>query len=225
MAAKCYYKIMNIGVFDSGIGGEAVAAELKKAFPEAEITVANDKNHIPYGSRPPEEVVQLTEAAIQPLLTSSDVVVLACNTATAAAIETLREKYPHVPFVGLEPMIKPAALQTKTGVIAVCATPATLQSERYQNLKLRYAQRVTVLEPDCSNWAYMIENKKIDEDAIKATVETACDQNADVIALACTHYHWIKQRIETYAANRAEIIEPSSALAAQIERVVKNTSL
>lgn len=214
---------MKIGVFDSGIGGQAVARELQKAFPAASISVVDDKAHVPYGSRPVSEIIRLTDTAIQPLLQTSDVIVLACNTATAAAIETLRQRYPHTPFVGLEPMIKPAAAMTKTGVVAICATPATLQSERYQNLKSRYAQDIIVLEPDCSNWAHMIEHDHIDEQIIKTAIGDACNQGADVIALACTHYLWIQQRIETYAAGRATVIKPASAIARQVARVVKNS--
>lgn len=212
---------MKIGVFDSGIGGQAIASELQKAFPKAEVNVVDDREHLPYGSRSNDEIIHLTDAAIQPLLKKSDVIVLACNTATAAAIDTLRSRYSQVPFVGLEPMLKPASERTKSGVIAVCATPATLASERYKNLKSHYANNITVLEPDCSNWAYMIENKQIDEARIKQTIDEVCEQNADVITLSCTHYHWIKNRIEIYAAGRARIIEPSYAIAAQVARVLK----
>lgn len=212
--------LMNIGVFDSGIGGQAIAMELEKVFENAKFTVVDDKKHVPYGSRETEEIIELTDKAIQPLLISNDVIVLACNTATAAAIETLRAKYPTMPFVGLEPMLKPAAVSTKSGVIAVCATPATLASDRYQNLKKRYAGEVKVLEPDCSDWARMIEHNQIDEDRIRLIVDEVCDDNADVIVLACTHYHWIKQTIQSQAAGRAEIIEPTEAVVRQIKNLL-----
>src|SRR5688500_4451990 len=121
---------MKLGIFDSGIGGEAVAASLHAAFPAAEIVTVNDREHLPYGDRTAEDITALTDAAIQPLLAGNcDVIVIACNSATAAAIETLRARYPEQLFVGLEPMIKPAAAMTKTGTIAVCATPATLGSD------------------------------------------------------------------------------------------------
>src|SRR5690606_15571961 len=101
---------MKLGVFDSGIGGETIAASLRIAFPKAEIEVVNDRKNVPYGSKSTEQIIILTDAAIQPLLTlSCDVIILACNSASAAAIETLRATYPEQKFIGLEPMIKPAA--------------------------------------------------------------------------------------------------------------------
>ena len=118
-------KYMKIGVFDSGIGGEAVAAALRHTFPEAVVTTVNDHNNVPYGSKSPEEIIRLTDTALQPLREDNcDVIVLACNTATAVAIETLRSRYPSQFFIGIEPMVKTAASITKTDEIAVCATPA-----------------------------------------------------------------------------------------------------
>lgn len=221
-APVCYHKYMNIGVFDSGIGGRAVAEKLQQAFPRDRITLVDDRDNVPYGTRAAAEIIRLTDLAIQPLLKSScGIIVLACNTATAAAIETLRKRYPDTTFVGLEPMLKPAAEMTKSGVIAICATPATLQSSRYQHLKQTYAAGITVLEPDCADWAAMIEDNKVDNAAIRLIVEGVCDQSADIIVLACTHYHWIKVHIREYAAGRAEIIEPSDALVRQVSRVLK----
>src|SRR5690606_20568475 len=151
------------GIFDSGIGGEAVAASLQLAFPSATIQVVNDKKNVPYGSKTTEQVIALTDAAIQPLLAAQcDIIIIACNTASAAALEILRSRYLAQSFIGLEPMVKPAALLTKTGIIAVCATPSTLASKRYEWLVATYAKNVRILQPDCSRWAYMIENKQID---------------------------------------------------------------
>ena len=168
-----------------------------------------------------EEIISLTDAAIQPLLNARcDVIVLACNTATAAAIEFLREKYPAVPFVGLEPMVKPAAEQTKTGVIAVCATPATLNSGRYRGLKDTYANDVKVVEPDCSRWTSMIEHNQVQHDHIARTIEGILGQGADVIVLACTHYHWIKEEITGLVAGRVTILDPSEAISRRVGVVI-----
>lgn len=214
---------MRLGIFDSGIGGEAVAESLRVAFPAANITTVNDREHVPYGDRTSEDIVRLTDAAIQPLLESRcDVIVIACNSATAAAIETLRARYPGQPFIGLEPMVKPAAAMTKTGTIAICATPATLNSDRYQHLKETFASNVTVLEPDCSGWARMIEDSEINEDHIEETVEAACSRGADVIVLACTHYHWIREVIERAAAGRATVIDPSDAIASRVRSLLES---
>src|SRR5690606_40788073 len=139
------------------------------------------------------QVIKLIVSAIVALLDSDcDFIILACNTASAAALESLRERYPNQSFIGLEPMVKPAARLTKTGVIAVCATPSTLASSRYAWLVETYAKNTTILQPDCSRWAYMIENNQIDRTQIEAVVKNVLSQRADTIVLGCTHYHWIK---------------------------------
>jgi glutamate racemase len=212
---------MKLGVFDSGIGGEAVAAALRVTYPEAAIITVNDQAHVPYGNKTPSEVLSLTEAALQPLLTSEcDVIILACNTATALAIEPLRQRYPQQKFIGIEPMIKTAATLTKTGTIAVCATPATIKSDRYHELIKKYGADLTTIEPDCSTWAYMIENNQINHHVIEQTITEMCDQGADVIVLGCTHYHWIKDTIIEYANGRAQVIEPSEAIGRRVQQLL-----
>lgn len=214
---------MKLGIFDSGIGGEAVAESLRAAFPTADIMTVNDRDHVPYGDRTLEEITTLTDAAIQPLLTSScDVIIIACNSATAAAIEALRAQYPEHRFIGLEPMVKPAAAMTKSGTIAICATPATLSSNRYAHLKETFAKDITVLEPDCSGWSRMIEDSEVNEDSIEQTVEEVCAAGADIIILACTHYHWIREVIERAAAGRATVIDPSDAIASRVRDLLES---
>lgn len=208
---------MKIGVFDSGIGGKSIADKLQVAFPNEQILYVDDHEHLPYGSRTADDIRHLTDAAIQPLLaTQCNVIVLACNTATAAAIEYLRAKYPDTPFIGLEPMVKPAASLTRSGVIAVCATPATLASDRYHSLKERYATNIITLEPDCSTWASMIERDEIDEKMISDIINGVCSNGADVIVLACTHYHWIKEEILEAANGRATVIDPSDSIVKRV---------
>lgn len=213
---------MKLGIFDSGIGGEVVALSLKCAFPEAEILTVNDREHVPYGSRSANEITHLTDLAIQPLLHAScDIIILACNSATAAAIETLRQRYPSQQFIGLEPMIKTAAAKSKHGIIAMCATPATLASERYRRLVSQHGSNLTVIEPDCSTWAAMIEANQLNTAHIQQTIAAVCEQGADVIVLGCTHYHWIKDRIEKHAAGRAIVIEPSDAIARRVRALLE----
>ncbi len=214
---------MKLGVFDSGIGGEAVAAALHTTYPDADIITVNDHTHLPYGDKTAAEVVQFTDAAIQPLLEAMcDVIVLACNTATALAIETLRHRYPRQKFIGIEPMIKSATSLTKTNTIAVCATPGTLASQRYQELITKYGSDLQIIEPDCSTWAYMIENNQINHHIIEEIIENICDQGADVIVLGCTHYHWIKDAIITMANGRAAVIEPSEAIGRRVQQLLQN---
>ena len=212
---------MILGVFDSGVGGKAIVDSLAKDFPEAEIKYVHDHDHMPYGGREEAEIIQLTEAALQSILGRCDCIVIACNTATAAAIEYLRAKYPHEKFIGLEPMIKPAAVLTKSGVIAVCATPYTLQSSRYETLKNEYASSLTVLEPDCGEWATMIEDDDLDEQEVEAIVQDVLAKDADVIVLACTHYHWIKELILNKVGDTAIVIDPSDAISRRVAELLK----
>ncbi len=212
---------MKIGVFDSGIGGEAIAASLQLTFPNADIKTVNDQSNVPYGDKDAEQIFKLTETAIQPLLNNSyDVIVIACNSATAAAIEPLRQKYPDQKFIGIEPMVKTAASHTKTNVIAVCATPATLASERYKGLVNNYASHLTILEPDCSNWAYMIEHNDVNKQEIANTINEVCGHGADVIVLGCTHYHWIKDRIKRLAGKDVLVLEPSEAIGRRVSELL-----
>lgn len=214
---------MKLGVFDSGIGGEAIAERLHDDFLKAEIIVVSDRAHLPYGDRKAADIIQLTDAAIQPLLLAGcDIIILACNTATAAAIETLRERYPEQLFIGLEPMVKPATEMTKSGTVCICATPATLSSERYKKLKQKYQAGTKILEPDCSGWAQMIEDSKVNEDEVEKIISSACLSGADVIVLACTHYHWIRKAIEHASAGRANVIDPSLAISNRVRELLQS---
>jgi glutamate racemase len=208
---------MKIGVFDSGIGGKAVARRLQELIPDAEILFVNDPTHVPYGTREPEEIISLTDTAIQPLLAGHcDAIVLACNTATTIAITELRKRYPSTNFVGIEPMVKPAASQSKTKHIAVLATPATLRSARYAKLKEEWAAGVVVEEPDCHDWAAMIEAGRGDEVPIEETVQQLVGDGVDTIVLACTHYHWLVDRAQKAADGKATILEPSDAIGRRV---------
>ena len=141
---------MEIGIFDTGTGGELVAKRLKKLLPQHSYITAIDREHAPYGNRSPEEIIMLTDAAIQPLL-SCDIIVLACNTATAISIQPLQQHYPSVHFVGFEPMVKPAAALTKSRHITLLATNATKQSQRLRALIDQYASDVHIDTPDTSS--------------------------------------------------------------------------
>ena len=212
---------MKLGVFDSGIGGEAVAKSLERSFPDADIIRVDDHKNVPYGDKSQQEIQKLTDNAIQPLLSSGcDIIILACNSATAAAIEFLRQKYPAQVFIGLEPMIKPAVELTRSGIIAVCATPSTLKSSRYHRLKEKFANNTTVLEPDCSQWARLIENSEINEKHISDVISPLIDVGADVIVLACTHYHWINLEITKLADKKATVIQPSEAITRRVKQLI-----
>ncbi len=153
---------VKIGVFDSGVGGLSVVNAIKKELPDVEVVYKDDKKHLPYGTKSKEQIYEFIEPIfVQFLREECQVIVIACNTVTTNLIDVLRKEF-SIPMVGVEPMVKPAALDTKTGVIVVCATPGTLASERYKLLKQEYARSVKILEPDCSDWALMIENNRLD---------------------------------------------------------------
>ncbi len=211
---------MKIGVFDSGVGGLSMANAIRAALPDAEVVLKQDKEHVPYGLRTPDEILGLVTPIFQELVDEGcQVIVVACNTVTTTLIKELRERF-SLPLIAVEPMIKPATGLTKTGIIAVCATPTTLASPRYAELKQEYAQGITVLEPDCGDWPAMIEHKQIDEKVIEKRINEVLAQNADVIVLACTHYHWIEEEIKTLAGSKAQVIQPELAIIEQLKRVL-----
>ncbi len=211
---------MKIGVFDSGVGGLSVAKAIELALPNDQVVLREDSENLPYGNKTPQQLYDLVLPLLKSLVDEGcQVIVVACNTVTTTIIGQLRQTLT-VPLVGIEPMIKPAALQTKSGIIAVCATPTTLGSQRYKWLKNEYATGVQVLEPDCSDWSTMIENNQINHGKIAERIESVCQKGADVIVLACTHYHWIQDTIDTIAGDRAVVIQPEDAIIAQLKRVI-----
>ncbi len=214
-------KSTKIGVFDSGIGGLSVANALKSAMPAAEIVFVNDKKNVPYGKRKVDELETLVVPILQKLADEGcDVIVIACNTVTTTLLPKLRQQF-DVPLVGIVPMVKPATKLTRTGVIAVCATPTTLTSPRYQELKQIYASNIKVIEPDCSDWSALIESKKTDRIRLSSTIEQICAQGADVIVLGCTHYHWIEQDIlATIGNKKVQVLQPEQAIVAQVKRIL-----
>ena len=209
-----------IGVFDSGMGGLSVVLAIKQALPELEVVFQNDASHVPYGTKSPDELLGYVVPIFQELVEEGcEVIVVACNTVSTTLIDGLRRRF-DVPLIGMEPMVKPAAEMTKTGVIAICATPATLASGRYQKLKAEYADGIKVLEPDCSDWALMIEERDVDVAKVEERINEVLLDGADVIVLGCTHYHWIEEEILEMAAHRASVIQPEPAVIEQLKRVL-----
>lgn len=210
-----------IGVFDSGIGGLSVANAIEKAMPNTEVVFVNDSEHVPYGTKQPAKLLSYVLPILLNLVEQGcDVIVIACNTVTTNLITDLRKKI-SIPLIGMEPMVKPAVEKTNSGVIAVCATPATLGSSRYHWLKDTYAKAVKVVEPDCSDWAGLIESKQIDRQHIHDQIDSVCEAGTDVIVLGCTHYHWIEDIVNEEAAGRAVVIHPEQAVIVQLDRVLR----
>lgn len=207
-----------IGVFDSGVGAQSVINAIHQAIPDLEIVYKDDKTHVPYGSRSIEEIHSFVKPIFQEFIDEKcQIIVVACNTVTTNLISQLRQEF-NVPMIGMEPAVKPAAEMTMTKVIAVCATPRTLSSARYQWLKDEYAKDVKVLEPDCGDWALMIENNQVEREKIAKTIEEIISQKADVIVLGCTHYHWIEGLIKDTAGSKAKVIQPEQPVIEQLKR-------
>lgn len=212
---------MKVGVFDSGVGGQSVADAIEEAIPDIEVDYREDREHIPYGSKTPIELLGLVTPILESMATDGcQVIVVACNSVTTTIISELREHIA-VPIIGIEPMIKPASQQTKSGVIAVCATQATLNSARYKYLVETFAPNITVLQPDCTDWASMIEQNDINHDRIEETITSVCKQGADVVVLGCTHYHWIEDQILEIANKyNAIVIQPEKAIVRRLREVL-----
>jgi glutamate racemase len=212
---------MKIGVFDSGIGGKSVADAIQAAFPTHEIIFSEDKENVPYGTKSPNELHKLVAPILNRMVNEGcDIIVVACNTVTTNIISRIRREL-SVPVIGIEPMIKPASRQTKSGIIAVCATEATLRSDRYQYLIREYAGHLTVIEPDCTTWAYMIEHDQTDDLYIQEQINEVCKRGADVIVLGCTHYHWIEQQLKQIADQYgATVIQPEEAVISRVRQVI-----
>ena len=258
---------MKVGFFDSGVGGTCILRAFRRLCPDVATEYLADTAHCPYGNKPPEEVVRLSVANTEELLRRGcGVVVVACNTATAAAIDVLRAHYPQVPFVGVEPALKPAALRTRTGVVGVLATAGTFHGRLYNETKARYAKDVAVIAAVADEFVEIVEEWKsgevekwrsgeveewgsgeveewksgrmeewgsLDEEApmdeaLRARAERAVrervvpllDAGADCIVLGCTHFPHLKPFIEAVCTGRAEVIDPSDAVARQIRRAI-----
>ena len=213
--------MIKIGVFDSGVGGESVVNAIKGQLPELEIIYETDRQNIPYGDKTPERLIELVIPKLKKMEDEGcSVIIVACNTVTTTIIKQVRETI-KTPIVAIEPMVKPAAKLSKTKKIAVCATPATLKSERYKELVETYAKGIEVFEPDCSKWAYLIENNAHNREVIEPDIIKSLEKGADVIVLACTHYHWIEEDIKDIAKNhQAAVIQPEQAIVERLKIVL-----
>lgn len=211
--------MVKIGVFDSGIGGQSVATALQTAFPNDEVIFVHDSAHVPYGTKTEEEILTLALPKLKDLkMRGCELIVIACNSLSTSVLPELKKSLPAVKLIPVEPMLEEALAITKTGIVTVCATPRTLSSGRYADLMKRYCQNSVVIEPDCSEWAYMIEKNLVDRARIKVVVEDSLEQGSDVIVLGCTHYHWIEKLIKEIVADKAEVIQPENKIVALVKK-------
>lgn len=219
-----------VGIFDSGIGGLSVWREIVRALPHEPTVYVADQARLPYGPRPPEEVRAFAEAIVQRLLgLGCKVIVVACNTASAAALKALRERHPGVPFVGMEPAIKPAALHSRSKVVGVMATPGTLQGRMFALAVERFAAGVTLVNQPCPGLVERIEAGEFETRATEALLRELLAPmlraGADTVVLACTHYPFVLPLLQRIAGAGVHIIDPAPAVTRQLARLLDERGL
>jgi len=214
-----------IGVYDSGAGGLSVWRELVRLMPEEDYLYVGDGAFCPYGEKPQEVIQERAEAVSRFLMgKGADIIVIACNTATAAAIDLLRAKYPQMPFVGMEPAIKPAALSSKSGVVGVLATANTLRAEKYHYTLERFASGVKVIERVGEGLVEAVENGTDAIPLLKRCLAPMLDAGADAIVLGCTHYPFLESRIKAITGPSVRIINPAPAVARHTRTILSTMS-
>jgi glutamate racemase len=195
-------------------------------MPEEDVIYLGDQGHVPYGPRPMAQIQQFSEAITRFLLDSgAKIIVVACNTASAAALQYLRAQFPHVPFVGMEPAVKPAAEHTQSGVVGVLATPATFQGALYASVVERFANGVVLLQHTCPGLVNQIEQGDLNGPQTRAILDDALlpmlAQGIDTVVLGCTHYPFVIPLIQEIVGENVRVIDPAPAVARQVRRVLE----
>lgn len=219
-----------IGIFDSGVGGLSVLKEIRRLIPQARLFYIADQAHVPYGKRGLDEIRNLSFAITRFLIDQgAAIVVVACNTASAAALQELREEFPDTLFVGMEPAVKPATQHTHNGVVGVLATPATFQGRLYNTLVERFAQDVRILTDTLPGLVEEIEAGRLESLETRRILETAIRpmvaDGADTLVLGCTHFPFVLPLIREVAGSSVEVIDPAPAIARRTEYLAREHSL
>lgn len=219
-----------IGIFDSGVGGLSALRAMRELMPEEPVIYFADQGHVPYGPRSLEQIQGFSEAITRFLLErGSKIIVVACNTASAAALTYLRGKFPDVAFVGMEPAVKPAAETTRTGKVGVLATPATFQGALYASVVERFASGVELLQDTCPGLVSQIEKGELDSSDTRTMLENALlpmlDKNIDTVVLGCTHYPFVIPLIQEIVGEKVRVIDPAPAVARQAQRLLEAQGL
>jgi len=214
-----------VGIFDSGVGGLSVLRAVREFMPEQDILYLADQAHVPYGPRPLLQVREFAEGITRFLLDrGARLIVVACNAASAASLHYLRNTFPDVPFVGMEPAVKPAAEQTRSGVVGVLATPATFQGALYASVLERFARDVTVLQDTCPGLVAEVESGNLEGDAVREILTNALSPmlqaGIDTVVLGCTHYPFVIPLIQEIAGPGVRVIDPAPAIARQTRRLL-----
>ncbi|MBI5965505.1 MAG: glutamate racemase [Chloroflexi bacterium] len=218
-------KMNPIGVFDSGVGGLSVLRAMRQQMPNESVIYFGDQGHVPYGPRSMEEIQKFSEGITRFLLEqNSKLIVVACNTASAAALQYLRGRFPDVPFVGMEPAVKPAAETTKTGRVGVLATPATFQGALYASVVERFGNGVVLFQSTCPGLVGQIEIGDLESNTTRAILEDALtpmlEKNIDTVVLGCTHYPFVIPLIQNIVGGNVRVIDPAPAVSRQVRRLL-----
>ncbi|MBM4423495.1 MAG: glutamate racemase [Chloroflexi bacterium] len=214
-----------IGIFDSGLGGLSVLREVRRQLPGESLLYFADQGRLPYGPRPADEIRRFAEQITRFLLArGAKVIVVACNTASAAALTHLRQTFPHVPFVGMEPAVKPAAEHTQSRVVGVIATQSTVQSEVFASVVDRFANGVTVIPRACPGLVTQVESGDFDSPATRRLLHDDLDPlleaGIDSLVLGCTHFPFLIPAIAEAVGPKVRIIDPAPAVVRQVGRVI-----
>ena len=218
-----------IGIFDSGVGGTSIWKEVVKMLPHESTLYLADSANAPYGETSKEEILQLSVKNTELLLNRGcKIIIVACNTATTNAIDYLREHYP-VPFIGIEPAIKPAALHTKTNKVGVLATKGTLSSSLFHNTSKLFAEGITVLEQEGKGLVELIEANKVQSPEMRELLTKFLDpmlqQHIDCLVLGCTHYPYLIPVLKEMLPDDITIIDSGEAVARQTKAILEQNRL
>lgn len=219
-----------VGVFDSGLGGLSVTKEIRKRLPNEDLIYFADSAYCPYGIRSPEEIRARSELMVRGLIDAgAKVVVVACNTASAMAVFSLREVFPDVPLIGLEPAVKPAVAITRTGKVGVLATPRTVAGERLQWLIETYAGGIEVRRVAATGLVELVEQGIVEGPEVDATLRPLLDPmmevGVDMVVLGCTHYPFLRDAIQRYVGPEVGVIDSGEAIARRLDVVLSERSL
>jgi glutamate racemase len=214
-----------IGVFDSGVGGLSVLREIRARLPQESLLYLADSGHVPYGEKSPEFIrARCRSIAAFFVGQGAKALVLACNTATAAGVAELRELYPNLPLVGMEPAVKPAAQATRSGVVGVLATTGTLKSAKFAALLDRFASDVRVITQPCPGLVERIEAGELDTAAtrslLRGFVQPLIDQGCDTLILGCTHYPFLKPLLVELLPSTVTLVDTGAAVARHLATVL-----
>ncbi|MGH8925352.1 MAG: glutamate racemase [Acidimicrobiia bacterium] len=213
-------------MLDSGVGGLSVLMALRRLRPDLDVLYLADNAHAPYGNRSLTQVAEIIHRNVGYLLAEgATVIALACNTASAAALHDLRRTHPAVPFVGMEPAVKPARNLTRSGVIGVLATEATFQGELFASVVGRFGEGVEIVTRVCSGWSDLVESGLIQgpkaERLVSRHLDPVLRKGADTLVLGCTHYPFLAPLIARRSGAQTVIVDPAPAVARQIARTAR----